>query len=130
MRMVIVAPPHTSIFWLRVIAKMLSTKHPDVVVLGPVDTLLHGQLDKYKVHVVDPPSHGPPLTGWWGKVKEWWSKCTTPDWDPWNTCDVVLVLWDSSPCAIKSVQRAKAQDKKVWIVKITHTGGTTMNKHH
>jgi len=122
--MVIVVPPHTTTFWLKVVARTLSSKHPDVVVLGPVETRLQGQLSKYKVPVVAPPVPrvAQPPTKWWDRVKEWWGNRAIPKWDPWGTCDVVLILWDHSPYAMEGIRKAKVRGKKTWFIKMADNG--------
>lgn len=117
MQVVMVVPPHTKPFWMRITASNLASKHPDVVVLGPVDSRLHGQLNRYKVPVIEPPMADPKPNGWWSKVKYWWAHRVAPTWDPWRACDVVLILWDHSAYAMKALRKAKGMGKKTWFIK-------------
>ncbi len=116
MQVVMVVPPHTKSPWLKITAITLASKHRDVVVLGPVDTRLHGQLNRYKVPVIEPPMADPKPNGWWHQIKYWWDHRNTV-WDPWRACDVVLILWDHSSYAVEALRKAKGMGKKTWFIK-------------
>lgn len=118
MRMVIVVPPHTTTFWLKVAARTISSKHPDVVVLGPADTHLQVQLIKYRVPIIEPPSVEPKPTKWWPRIRHWWGHRGDQAWDPWVESDVVMVLWDYSEFASKGVRKAKLMGKKIWYIRM------------
>lgn len=118
MRMVIVVPPHTTIFWMKITARSLATKHPNVMVLGPVESRLHGLLVRYQVPIMEHPIENPKPTGWWDQVKYWWACHNIPCWDPWVMCDVVMIMWDRSNHALDGVRKARTMGKKIWFVKM------------
>ena len=118
MRMLIVVPPQTRHFWFKIVARNLSSKHPDVVVLHPIDPHMHGQLAKHKVPILEPLIPEPRPVGWWARTKWWWKNLAVPDVDPWDTCDVVLILWNHSTHAMKAVRKAHVRGKKIWFIKM------------
>lgn len=120
--MVIVVPPHTTAFWLKAASCTLASKYSDVVVLGPVEGHLREQLIKYKVPILEPPVEDPKPPGWWPEVKRWWSHRSIPVWDPWDLCDVVLILWDHSSYATEGLCKANVRGKKIWFIKMTDNG--------
>jgi hypothetical protein len=133
MQVVMVVPPHTKTLWLKATARTLALKHPDVVVLGPVEARLLGQLVKHKVPMIEPPVVDKKPVGWWPRVKHWWSHRNTPVWNPWEACDVVLILWDHSEYAAKALRKAKVLGKKTWFIQLVDDGPSVevpMRLHH
>jgi hypothetical protein len=118
--MFIVVPPHVKPFWLKVVARNLSAKHPDIVVVGPVDDRLQGQLQRYHVTIQEPPAVPIKPRTWWGSIRWWWLMRILPEWDPIETCDVVLILWDHSSAAMDAMRKTHVRGKKTWLVRMTN----------
>ncbi len=113
MRISIVVPPNVKIFWLKATAKNLSTKHRDVVVVGPVEDRMELQLRRFGVVMINRAifaRHKP--TTWWGKVKHWFE---TPINDE-PEVDTVMIIMDHSAVAMDAIAKAKAHNQKMWIV--------------
>lgn len=124
MRIAVVIPPGFANRWLlRVAARNLSKKHPDVVVLSHDHSLAEGiflqQLRKYRIQVVTPPPAPPLPKDWWGRVKRWWQSLRESPWDPVEHAEAVLLFWDGKAASREAMQRVLATGKKVWVVRST-----------
>lgn len=119
MRVFIFIPPHTEIFWLRVTARILSSKYPGSVIVGPTTCGMARQLQKHSVAIIDPP---PPrsfdtstLTG---RVVAKLHGIVNKPWDQMRVCDMVMMIWDGSPSTIDSFHRATSMGKRVVIIRM------------
>jgi len=121
MRLALIIPPNThNWLLLRIAARNLARKHPDVVVISHWKSLaerqMMHQLNKCNVQMGD--YSKPPVKpkGWWGRARMWWSNLGMDAWDPLDDIDVLLVFSETKYPTSEVVQRAKAKHKKVWVV--------------
>ena len=118
MRMFIVVPPHTRPFWLKIVARNLALKHPDAVVIGPIDDRLRWHLQRYRVNMIDPPTIPPKPARWWGRMKWWWAVRGLPKWNSFEKSDIVLILCDNSDTVVAAMHRTHTWGKKMWVVRM------------
>lgn len=114
-RLAAIIPPGTEKLWLKVVAKNLSIKHPEIVVVAPVEDRFRLQLERYGV-----PIEGPPIPRrWYARL---WFRLFPRRWDPAKECDVALILWDQSKIAVDALRDAHLAGKKIWIVRMDDRG--------
>ena len=120
MRIFVSIPPHTEVYWLRIAARILSSRYPKSVVIGPTTCGMARQLQKYAVAIVDPPPvcHFNTET-FAGAVRAWLYGLFNRPWNQMGMCDMVMILWDGSPLTVGILHRATVMGKKVVTIRMT-----------
>ena len=119
MRVFIFIPPHTEVFWLRVTARILSSKYPGSVIVGPTTCGMARQLQKHAITILDPP---PPrhfnTDTLVGRVMAKLYGIVCRPWNPMRVCDMVMMIWDGSPSTVDNFHKATSMGKKVVIIRM------------
>jgi DNA-binding transcriptional LysR family regulator len=118
MQMHIMVPPHLRSHWILVVARNLSVKYPEIIVVGPVDSRLDTQLRRFHVPIIDPPEIPAKPKSLWGRLWWWWSTRKIRRWDPLDECDEVLLLVDKSPYTADAIQMARSRGIRMHMVKV------------